>query len=145
MNECQICGRQASGSGTVEGARVPLCYNCSRYAPNFSVYKEYRPVEKKEIIKPDVVVKRNYSKLIREVREKQGLDRKHFAAKLQIQETELTAFEEGRIKPTIEEAKTLGYALGINLLEEEVDEEPVKTTKIGSATLGDFIKIKKKN
>ncbi|MFH1779906.1 MAG: multiprotein-bridging factor 1 family protein [Candidatus Micrarchaeota archaeon] len=143
MDDCQVCGRPAIGNGRVEGSIIPLCNNCKSYATNFSLFDEYKPL-RQENQRKELIVCSDYAKKIRQAREKEGLNRKEFAAKLQIKENELVSFEETRIKPTITQAKKLEYTLGIKLLvpEEQGSLEPASKKNFGPPILGDFIKKK---
>ena len=132
--DCQVCGKPAAGEGTVEGANVPLCEDCSSYASNFSFYREFLDsVRDKQFSKrpPQLSPKpsggkgfgefelvEDYGKKIMQAREKQGLNRKTLARKIMIQEKELEGFEQQKYKPNERIVKKLEFALGISLTEQ---------------------------
>ncbi len=124
--DCQVCGKPAAGEGIVEGARVPLCENCSAYSSGFSVYKTYqipKAMQSQQAFKPKAKpgereLVEGYGRKIMQAREKLMLSRKELAKKILIQEKELEGFEQQKYKPGETIVKKLEFALGISLLEQ---------------------------
>ena len=154
MSNCEMCGlRPASVRAEVEGTELQVCKSCARYGKFLGGFKkDYgirndAPVEKKgkkegplELIVPD------FSRRIREKRESLGMKQEEFAKHLSEKESIIHKIETGTFEPSLEMARNLEKKLGIKLVE-EYKEEFKKTAKSEREviTLGDFIKIKKKD
>ncbi len=148
--DCHICGREAVGEGTVEGAKVALCDRCVRYAKRFTVYEEYlppKPVAAPKQAQKTVSLVEDYARKIKSAREKKGLSREGFAKKFFIGVSDIAAFGEGRLKPVEDQAKKIEYALGISLFEQESIESIAKSERLpkrgGGLTLADVVDVKK--
>ena len=153
---CEMCGKEIESAflTDVEGSTLKVCKQCSSFGkiiqrpvprkftkrPFFS-----KPKPKKEEIVEDIV--ENYAELIRTSREKKGLTQKEFARKLFEKESIVQKMETGSYEPSISLARKLEKILKINLINEikEESKTEIPRTKSEGFTLGDFIKIKKKN
>lgn len=171
--ECHVCGKQAEGTGVVEGARVDLCKNCVNYARDFSYYKSPAQVRalqqsqqapaftRKTHVQFELAT--DYAKRLREAREKKGWTREELGKQTLISLQEIKSFEEARVKPNVEQARKLEFALGVKLLEtqeaENVERTPITETELermarenasrrgdggGGPTLADLVQVKKK-
>ncbi len=153
MDECHICGRPADTEALVEGARVPVCANCSRYGKEVAkppALKGKTPAGTrlapaaplKEIFPVD-----GYGEKIRRSREKMGMRVEDLAAKIFITKNELVHLEEEKIKPVEKTARKLEKELNIALLEERGEGEETKAKAPGAKralTLADIVQIKPK-
>jgi len=164
--DCEMCGREeAVGRASVEGTILALGANCSRYgtvvskiAPPVAPRKEAakqsqgaqhtQPAAAEEI---EAVVS-NFGELIKQKREQLGkgqedgyMKLEDFAKLISVKESVLHKMETGHFVPNVEEAKRIGKALGLKLVERVEDiESIVPPAKKDELTLGDLIKIKKK-
>jgi len=164
-----VCGKPAEGTGVVEGARIDLCGDCADYARDFHYYPQPAR-ERAPQVQPPLVVKKSlaqfevvedYSKKLREARERKGWTRDDLCKRTLISLQEITSFEEGRVKPKIEQARKLEFVLGVKLLEEQEAENervPLTETELermarenasrrssnGRPTLADLVEIKKR-
>ena len=165
MYECHVCGRDAIGSGFIEGAKVTVCNDCSQYAKNLVYFNppvDARESRKKQsantpydtrVNRPPSIqqateLREDYGEAIKKTREKRGWTREELAKKLFIKESDLIAFEEKRLKPTPDVEKKLEYALGIRLYEQPTPDlhslAQQNTSRTGPASLADVVEIKKK-
>jgi len=169
--ECHVCGKPAEGTGVVEGARVDLCDNCADYARDFRYYPRPEPVRapqaqqaplpmKKTSVQFEIVA--DYAKRLREAREKKGWTREDLGKQTLISHQEINSFEEGRVKPKVEQARKLEFTLGVKLLEaqeaENAERTPITETELermardaatrrgasGGPTLADLVEVKKR-
>lgn len=152
-----MCGREADlVEAEIEQGRLKVCLNCAKFGQvktkesvfgrNKSVHfpLNQKPVNRQE---PELKVVRNYSSLIKSFRERQGLTQEDFAKLINERESIVAKWESGLIKPDLTVAKRLEKLLNINLIEMDSDISPAeeKSKKSGVLTLGDFIKVRKKN
>ncbi|MBU1975572.1 MAG: TIGR00270 family protein [Nanoarchaeota archaeon] len=158
MNVCELCGKsEVRHKVRVEGVNINVCDNCS----DCGTILETKPSaeEKKVIIKQEKreekrqasplakgeivqIIVPDYSKQIKQAREKMNMKQKDFAQKIAEKESVIHNLEAGRMKPNIELARKLEKALHINLVDQIEDKnDPIKTTSSGeSMTIGDLLK-----
>lgn len=154
-----MCGReQATLKAAVEGSVLSLCEGCSKYGKvvgKVSVAGAAMKKEEKSIVAAEdetEAVVADFGTLIKQKREEIGRKREDgfmrtedFAKVIGVKESVLHKMETGTLKPSVEEAKRIGKALGIKLVEKaEAVEDIVPQPKKDQLTLGDLIKIKKK-
>lgn len=172
IHECYVCGKPAEGTGVVEGASVDLCDNCADYARDFRYYQlpELQRTTQVQQQVPAFARKTqsqfelvaDYSKRLREAREKKGWTREELGKQTLISRQEITSFEEARVKPTVEQARKLEFKLGVKLLEMqsfESERAPITKTDLeqmvrenvsrhgdrnSRLTLADVVEVKKK-
>ncbi len=142
MVSCEICGKPASLTAIVEGAELEVCNNCAKYgkvkeAPRHVTFQEFRQEKEFEIIQ-------GYGNLIQTKRLELGLSREELAKKLNLKESTLKNYEDGRFKPTQIDVEKLEAILKIKLLTEIQQEKTQKKKISGSLTIGDVIIIKDK-
>ena len=147
MVVCELCGRaEELVLAEIEGVELSVCSNCATYG----TIKRQRPtigrsflssrVEDQEFrIVADVAAK------LRSIRLAKSLTQLEFAALLNQRESIVAKWEQGSVKPSLDEAREIGKKLGIHLLEKEEHlASDLKQKKTDDAlTIGDFIKIKK--
>ncbi len=146
---CEMCGAETSlVTAVVEGVELKVCKNCASFGQVLKKPSKLKVTKKKIIPKKpqkelvEMIVD-NYSKIIREKREKMGLKQKEFAKFLAERESLIHKMESGSYKPSIELAKKLEKQLGVTLvIEKEFEPQNLKADK-KTYTIGDMIKIKK--
>lgn len=146
MASCELCGREGDLLKTeLEGVELSLCSSCSKFGKvkrynetSFRVKPRYVQPEE-----PELKVVENYFELIRNAREKRNLNQEDFAKLLQERESQISKWELGHFKPSVETAEKMGRILGMNLvMKEENSAVKIDVEKNpGELTLGD-IKIK---
>ena len=150
--QCNMCGKDTKLiTAEIEGTRLEVCETCASYGkkinkPRMMNFKYKPKIEKKE---PLLIILEEYSKLIRQARDKLKLNQEQFAKKLNERTSVIHNLEIGKIKPSIKLAKKLEKTLSIKLIEEikekdEIDISPNKANKNSALTIGDLIKVRKK-
>jgi putative transcription factor len=144
----------------IEGTQLNVCKECAKYGkvvkktfdPNITKKelkdkkKGYINVEKNEEKEIIEIIVEDYSKLIKDKREKLGLKQNELALKISEKESLIQNIERGNITPSIELAKKLERFLKIKLVEEYEEEISSKRIKHKNMelTIGDIINIKNK-
>jgi putative transcription factor len=153
MTLCEMCGK--SGNlvlAEVEGVELKVCPTCAKHGTiksrgNYNPRFQRSFSSRREEVEEKVV--ENYAKLLRESREKNNLNQEDFAKLLNEKVSLTSKWESGSMPPSLEEAKKLQRVLGITLVKREEAEEELKPEKRkpgdDTLTLGDFIKVKKRN
>lgn len=147
-----------------------MCDNCADYARDFRYYPRPEPVRapqqqaslpvKKAAAQFEIVA--DYAKRLREAREKRGWTCEDLGKQTLISHQEIHSFEEGRVKPKVEQARKLEFTLGVKLLEaqeaENAERAPITETELermarenasrrgasGGPTLADLVEVKKR-
>ncbi|BDC19291.1 transcriptional regulator [Acidianus sp. HS-5] len=137
-----------------EGSIITVCESCySKIRKTAKIYEE-KP-KKTQAIKQqrenvnkksevEVEIADDYYKIIRTAREHLGLTTKQLADKMKVSENIIKRFEQGKLKPTIEQAKALEKILSVKLLYTISSEETQKGGKNFELTLGDVVNIREK-
>ena len=147
---CEMCGAETSlVSAIIEGVELKVCKNCASFGKILKKPSKLRTITKKRSVpqkpKKELVemIVPNYSKIIREKREKMGLKQKEFAKFLAERESLIHKMESGNYKPSLELARKLEKQLSVKLIEEkEFEPQNLKAEK-KIYTIGDMVKIKK--
>jgi uncharacterized protein (TIGR00270 family) len=150
---CEMCGTESNLiNSLVEGVELKVCKNCSAFGKSIkrpirrlppSSSPSSRPIFQKKPDKEIVqVIIDDFSKIIKDKREKMGLKQKELAKYLAERESLIHKMESGSITPSIDLARKLERQLSIKLIEEQ--EVKSQNLKINSAklTIGDMIKQK---
>jgi len=152
MSNCEICGSKTEQlfKVSVEGTEMKTCLKCTRFGKILSrIVLEKSKEEKRVVIHvPELEesVVKNYSSIVRQAREKIGLTQEGFAKMLNERLSVMKSMEQGKLVPDLKLAKKLEQMLGVKLVEEVKEStEGYTPEKTGPATLGDIIKIKKKD
>ena len=143
-----MCGKQGDLlTAEVEGVEMTVCQNCTRFGTIKRKTDAVRVPQKKMHQEQPLRVTVNYASLLRQAREKQGLSQEDFARSLQEKESIVAKWEQGRMQPSVEVARRLEKILGVSLVVEEVEQlfEKEKSVHGEGFTLGDFMKVRKKN
>jgi|BEDMetMinimDraft_2_1075160.scaffolds.fasta_scaffold00137_15 putative transcription factor len=145
----------------IEGSTLRICGRCyAKVKRTAKVVKEESIQSRKpphqEVRPRSVGLKRNekrsssgeielevtddYHKVIREARERLGMNTKELAERLRVQENVIKRFESGKLRPTIQQAKQLERVLKVKLLvPTEVGEAERREEEL---TLGDVVNIR---
>lgn len=83
----------------------------------------------------------NYGNVIRNAREKLGMDRKEFAEKLKEKEMFVRRIESNELVPDENMIKKIEKILGINLKEKQSEKFKKMSTKTSDLTIGDIVEI----
>lgn len=145
-----MCGRSAElFSVVVEGVDLSVCSACAKHGAvkhNYSSSARRTKLRTQE--GPELKITSAFAEKIRSLRVKQGRTQEEFAALLNQRVSILTKWEQGTLKPPLEEAEQLGKKLGVNFVEQEqlVEQEKSEPKKMNAPlTIGDFVKIKKRS
>lgn len=155
---CDLCGKEGQLYDVkIEGTSMTVCDGCKGYGevvrrvPTATDIKKKSKRQKREedrqphsTSKDEVLllVKKSFSQLIREAREKRGLKQEELAQRLGMKESQLHKYESGGKRPDLETARMLERALGITLIEEHIEEHGRQTSSghAGAMTIADMIK-----
>ncbi len=143
MSNCELCGKKTDlVTAYVDNVRFKVCSGCSKYGK--VIETDIKEPEKKYIMKREEiaeVVVDNYSKIIKNSRDKLGLTQKDFALKLNEKESLIAKLEQGSLKPDIELAKKLERFFSIKLvIQEKIDISTNTKIKDQKLTIGDVLK-----
>ncbi len=143
MPGCELCGRKEEtlSYSYVEGVKLSVCSKCARFGKFAGEIKAQVKVEKfsfEKEIEEEVVVS-NFAELIRHKRETLALSQKEFASKLNEKESFVAHMENGKVPLSIEQARKLGKALGLDLISRQKIVHLGKNEKSGSLTIGDLL------
>lgn len=152
MPACDLCGKESELYKTlIEETELNVCKKCSEFGRVLGKIrtehvkekkkkeKKIKPIEK-EVIQ---IIVPNYSRLIKEAREKLNLKQEDFAKKINEKQNLIHLIETSKFEPSINLAKKLEKFLKIKLVEEHEEiREDKKETKTDTFTIGDFIKVK---
>ncbi len=134
----------------IEGTEMNVCSGCSKFGDVLGEVKRIveerkirNVVEEPEAEVVEMVVE-DFAQRIRRKRNELGLNQEDFAQKINQKKSFVHQIENNEMNPRIELAKKLGRMLGIELVEEVVEErkEIEKVSSGEEVTIGDFIKIK---
>jgi len=166
---CEVCGRKINGkpiTAIIEGAKLTVCGTCSKHGkisqeepkPKL-ILQRLRPTTaqpRMQIPKPQTPtvdtsqeLVENYHAKIRQAREKLGLSHEDLGKRINEKVSLLRKIETGKMTPDNRLATLLERTLKIKLIV-PAKEEKVPQTKTSKAaghelTLGDLIKLDKKN
>jgi putative transcription factor len=155
--QCDMCGKESEKLvyAEIESTELKVCNNCARYGKNIRSldrpkapskgYFNKKTEEEKiiEMILPD------YASKIKNAREKRNLKQEEFAKMLNEKVSIIQNLETNKFKPSLRLAQKLEKILNITITEKvKTDELPVfkgDKDSFSGLTIGDFIKIKKRN
>ncbi|AWR97251.1 TIGR00270 family protein [Acidianus sulfidivorans JP7] len=139
-----------------EGSVITVCSSCyakiKKHAKIYEGKVNTRIVDstknKKESIQYknqeiEIEIVDDYYKIIKEARERMGLTTKQLAEKMKVSENIIKRFEQGKLKPTIDQAKVLEKILSIKILYSSAQNtEDFKSQKNLDLTLGDIVNFR---
>ena len=151
MTVCEMCGKSTELiKAEIEGVDLNVCNGCTRFgrvkqSPS-GIRAFSHPLPRREW--PSYRIVRDFALKIRTAREKNGLNHQDFGKFLNERESVVAKWEQGDLRPPVELAQRLGKKLGLTLVEKDEDkafelEQQKKNPQ--ELTLGDFIKVKKRN
>lgn len=144
-----MCGRNTKLVVTaIEGSQMNVCENCSRFGKVLGEKQitEKKPARKKlpEIEKSFEMIDRDFARIVKEARDRLGLEQHQLADKIAEKESVIHRIEAGLLEPPIKLAKKFEIALRIKLIVLYTDEPANKVNfKSEALTIGDLIKGKK--
>ena len=116
MSYCELCGCQITGEVIpvlVENVVMNVCRPCSKHGkPYVSKKKERKPVKEMFTFRIQSV-REDYSKLIKEARERLGLTQDELGSKIAERGSVVKLLEQSKFKPDQALAKKLEQLLGI--------------------------------
>lgn len=161
---CEMCGKDVPQTKTVivEGSRLNVCPNCSRFGEDYRANQSGAPIsstvieqrlEKREkrMKTKDIYAGTtttelvdDYGGVIREAREAKGMDLEQFAASILEKKGTISKIEANTLIPDDKMIKKIEKALGIKLTEMVQAGGTVGGGRNNSdkMTLGNFIKMK---
>lgn len=153
MKNCEICGKsECSVLANIEGSNIEVCNECSKMGKVINKIKNEptkkivhpKKIEKEEIEIEQRIVK-NFSEIIKNLRESENMTQKEFAQKLNEKLSVIRHIESGDFTPTLDFAEKIKNNFGVEIVE-EIEDIDFSTSHSNSndVTLGDIIKIKKK-
>ncbi len=157
--QCELCGRELSTETAhevrIEGVLLRVCASCAKHgelirSPQPRV-REQQP-KKRVIQKPvrEVIeeVVPDAAERLRRAFQRAGRSFQDLARMVQMKESALRAFEQGRRKPSLDEARRLEKAFGVRLVEritlEETPSPGEAKHETGGITLGDIVRIRRR-
>jgi len=144
--QCDMCGSdERLYTALIEGTRLKVCKNCSKYGKIISESKPVQIKRKQVIEKPEIVegITPDFGELIRQARQKTGLKQEDVAKKLNEKESLYQKIESGKIQPSLKLARKLEKFFHIKLIEQDQKVAYVKDKKeAGAMTIGDLIKYR---
>ncbi|MBU2561025.1 MAG: TIGR00270 family protein [Nanoarchaeota archaeon] len=156
MSTCDMCGKESDlVKARIEGTTLDVCGECVRFGEIISrpairtkgLPQRQAPLrpKRKEILQ---IIVADYADKIKNAREKMELTQEEFAKKLNERTSIMQKIEVGQFRPSIDMARKLESELHVRLVEQydEAGEIPLSTpkTKGEGFTLGDFVKVRKK-
>jgi len=147
MVQCDLCGdRKAVCTGVIENSELFLCDNCRLYAVRIEKIQSPKPViDKKSVIEKEqeeIVLIKNFHKVIRDKREKKGLTIEDAAKQLKIKENQLRMLEKNELIPDDDLVERLSRFYNVILKTKTTVKLPSKPTSSVDLTFGDMIKLK---
>ena len=160
---CEICGHEIVGKpgrSLVEGATLIVCQQCSSIGTRLPSFPDrprrpviapahtHAPIERlpKAVEESDLI--EEYSRVIKEGREKLGISQQDLAFKAKEKLTVIQKIEIGKMLPTMRLSKELEHILRVRLLvpreELELPSPPRKASPPPVVTLGDVALVKHK-
>ncbi|MBD3249750.1 TIGR00270 family protein [Candidatus Woesearchaeota archaeon] len=152
--QCDMCGKEESSllKTLVEGTEMNLCRDCSKYGEVRGVVKEEVPEKKKKeaVEEPEEevveVISEEFSSKLKNKRESMGMKQEEFAKSINEKESVVHKWETGEMTPNIGKARELEKKLKLKIVEEIVEKhERNAPGKAEAVTIGDIIKVRKKN
>jgi putative transcription factor len=146
MANCELCGYSGNLiKAIIEGSLLNVCENCAKFGK--AIILKQQPQQKIKPVKHKItelinIINPDYSKLIKESREKLGMKQEDLAKKIDEKTSIIHKLETGHLQPTISLAKKLERTLSIRLIEiyEEVNDN--LNFKDKELTIGDLINSK---
>ena len=146
--KCEICGNEATLKRVmVEGVDMMVCHECSKYGTSMpekrktilKLKKKSPPYSKDVFQGMDKMLISNWGKIIKEAREKKGMNREELGSKAGEKTTTIAKIENEEFRPPDATMKKIEKILSITLFQ-TVEKGVVKSKEIKPFTLGDLLK-----
>lgn len=148
MTTCEMCGSDSNSLTTIKvaGSTMNVCNSCRNMGNQVDGVGKgahtFKRNVKSEIVE---IIVSSYQSDIQKAMNKRGIDVHQLARAINIKESTLTNYIQGKIKPALTDAKKIQHFLTIKLIEivesSAVDEDFMAEEKSsGSMSLGDLIK-----
>ncbi len=149
FKQCEICGKQAKLiSIIIEGSMLQVCKDCAGFGKTVLIPEKPQIKEKQKPVKikieETILITKEYPKLIKDAREKSNLKQKDLAEKAGEKESVIHQLESGILEPSLILAKKLENILKIKLIETHEENKENINFSDSSTTIGDLIKLKRK-
>jgi len=154
--QCELCGRNTENilAVSIEGVEMDVCADCAKHGkriikPRVQRTSVTRTEAKKQQAEETVEeIIPNYSDRLRAAIGKKDVKLEHLAKRLGLKESELRHYEQGKMKPSISDAKKLEKFFNITIVEtiKLKDNKPALGSDNNgrSLTIGDMIRVRKK-
>ncbi len=152
MSECEKCGRgpRPLTLCLIEGARMYVCPDCTRYGTPIAAPPKAAPAQpmaRPRINRPgkDALENRemeladDFPTRIQRARERLGVSREELGHKINEKVSVISKLETGQMHPSDELIKKLERALNIKILDQVVKSEGGQSASSSGMTLGDYI------
>jgi len=143
---CEMCGSETSLILVeIESVELNVCNKCASFGKK--IRRPKKIVQKKQDVRkvsgPEIIqaVRDDYSKVIRDKREKLGLKQQEFARFLSEKESLIHKIEAGNYTPSLQLARKMERQLSIKLIEQKKIEPQKLERKKATLTIGDMIKL----
>ena len=156
MVRCEVCGREIRGRPyrrVIEGARMVVCEQCSRFGseewtPTPTAPPARPPPRRRDEVESveNLVPVDGYGRLIREARERLGLEPKELAQVIGEKISTVLKLEKEEFVPDQALARKIKRVLKVDVLTRETVRTAFipSTPPMGKPTLGDLVKLKEK-
>jgi len=146
--ECELCGKETDElfEVIIEGSLLKVCKECAKFGKVKKEVKRsrfgFKKAELEEVREVELIVSPEAGKIIRELRQREGLTREEFAKKYNISERLIERLEKGE-HIDVKDAQRLEKIFKVKLTEEVVLHYDPKEKKSEEEvlTVGDIIKI----
>ncbi len=154
MPNCDMCGQETEDLviASIEGVELSVCARCAKFG---KILRKQRPQQKEEKKPREIripkraeiiqIISEDYANKIKNAREKMFIKQEDLAKRINEKESLIQHIESGKSEPNIYLARKLDKFLNITLVEQnEEKHEDIKGHSSEGFTLGDFIKVRKK-
>lgn len=144
----------------IESTVLNVCEYCARFGKVVAKVSDKRLLEKLEKKKADAkqekasliskdemfeCLSEDFHEIIRRKRDQLGLKQEDFAKKINEKVSLVHNIETGNFEPNLELARKIERFLGVKIIEERInDADNIQKPSTDSFTLGDFIKVRKR-
>jgi len=166
---CEVCGRSIRGQPNrtiIEGAKMLVCSNCAKFSSSTWYPEEsrvpFKPVQSLPVkrhlsvpedrrtrsdLSPDLELVEGFPAIIREARERLGLDHAALGHNIGEKVSVLQKTEAGKLYPDIAFAKKLEHELKVRILSppREIEYPGDTSLRPQELTFGDMVSIRKKD
>ncbi|MFQ5941325.1 MAG: helix-turn-helix domain-containing protein [Nitrososphaerales archaeon] len=120
MSDCELCGNEITGPSfaiVVENIVINVCRSCSKRGKPYNLTTKKPEEAREEFSFSFPTVRSDYSRVIKEGRERLGLSLDELGSKIREGTSVIKLLEQGKFKPDPEMAKKIESYLGVKLIE----------------------------